>query len=333
MSEYEGVVISTRVRLARNLEGIPFPSKLSGSRDSAMKIVNTVRGVCDKLYKYDYYAMDKLSEIDRLALQERHIISPNLAKSIENSGVIVAKDNGVSIMINEEDHIRAQCVLRGYGLQKAYERIAEFDNQLDKDAKIAFDAKLGYLTACPTNLGTAMRASVMMFLPALTHLGEMARLINAIQKAGLTVRGVYGEGSNSIGYMYQISNQISIGLTEQSIINSVEEVVNTLCEKELQARKKWYQAEGIVLEDKVMRAYGILKYARRISSNEFMEHMASVKLGVSLGILKIDFELLNTLTELAQPANLCHYGGRMLNVEERDELRAQLIRDKIETNI
>ena len=244
--------------------------------------------------------------------------------------MIVVKDNGVSIMINEEDHIRAQCVLRGYGLKKAYERILEFDNQLDKDAKVAFDSRLGYLTACPTNLGTAMRASVMMFLPALTHSGQMPRLITAIQKAGLTVRGVYGEGSSSMGYMYQISNQISIGMTEQMIINSVEEVVNTLCEKELQTRKKWYQADGVLLEDKVMRAYGVLKYARRMSSKEFMEHMSNVKLGVSLGILDIEFELLNTLTELAQPANLCHYGGRMLNGEERDELRAQLVRDKID---
>lgn len=331
MGDYESVVISTRVRLARNIAEVPFPAKLSGSRDSAMKIVNIVKAVCDKLYDYDYYEMDKLSEIDRLALQERHIISPNLAKYIENSGVVVAKDNGVSIMVNEEDHIRAQCVLRGYGLQNAYNKILEFDNSLDKEANIAFDSKLGYLTACPTNLGTAMRASTMVFLPALTHSGEMPRIINAIQKIGLTVRGVYGEGSKSAGYMYQISNQNSIGLTEQSIIDNVAEAVNTLCEKELQARKRWYQSDGIAMEDMVMRAYGILKYARKISSVEFMKYMANVKLGVSLGILSIDFKLLNTLTELAQPANLCHYGGRMLNGDERDELRAKLVREKIES--
>lgn len=232
-------------------------------------------------------------------------------------------------MINEEDHIRAQCFIRGFGLQECYNKVNAFDDELCHQANIAYDSKLGYLTACPTNLGTGMRASVMMFLPALTYMGEITRIVNAVQQAGLTARGMYGEGSKSSGYLYQISNQITIGISEKDIIKNVTNIVEKICEQEQLARTKWYQAEGTALEDKIMRSFGILLYARRMSSAEFMEHMANVKLGVSLGILDLSMAMLNQLTELCQPANLCHYGGRKLSGEERDELRAKLVREKI----
>lgn len=330
MGKYDDIVVSSRVRLARNLKNIPFPSRLSGSATSSEKVINTVTKVCDKMFKYDLYRMNKINDVDRIALLERHLISPNLATNTENGAVCIGKDNGMSIMINEEDHIRAQCLMRGFGLQECFNKVNAFDDELASQTDIAYDSKLGYLTACPTNLGTGMRASVMLFLPALTYSGELASIINAVQQAGLTVRGMYGEGSKGSGYLYQISNQITIGISERDIIKNVTNVVEKICESEQNARKKLYKEQGILLEDSVMRSFGVLLYARRMSSDEFMEHIAKVKLGVSLGILNLSMPMLNQLTELCQPANLCHYGGRKLSVEERDELRAKLIRDKIQ---
>lgn len=330
MADYANIVVSSRVRLARNFSDIPFPSRLAGGSNEANKVIDTVKSTCDKLFKYDLYRMNKLSQVDRIALLERHLISTNLVENVDNGAVIIDKNNLVSVMLNEEDHVRAQCVVKGYALEKSYEIIREFDRALAQNASIAFNQKLGYLTSCPTNLGTGMRASVMLFLPALTHSGEINAVIRAVQQMGLTVRGSYGEGSEANGYLYQVSNQVSIGMTEEDIIKAVTNTVEKICEAEERARKKWYKAEGIMLEDKIMRSFGILLYARSISSSEFMEHMANVKLGVALKVLDLDMAMLNTLTELCQPANLCHYGGRSMDVNERDQIRANLVREKIQ---
>lgn len=329
MANIDNIVVSTRVRLARNLKDIPFPARLKGSPKSSEEVINTVKSVCDKLFKYDLLLMNRISDIDRIALLERHLISPNLAANIENGAVCIGKENGMSIMINEEDHIRAQCLIRGFALEECYKKVNAFDDKLSDMAQIAYDDKFGYLTACPTNLGTGMRASVMMFLPALTITGELSRLINEIQQAGLTVRGIYGEGSNGTGYLYQISNQITIGVSEGNLIKVVNNAVMKICESEQNARARLYKQEGIVLEDAVSRSLGILLYAKRITSDEFMEHMAKVKLGVALGILDLSMPMLNQLTELCQPANMCHYCGRKVNADERDIMRADLVRNKI----
>lgn len=329
MTNYDTIVVSTRVRLARNLKDIPFPAMLKGSPKSSEQVINTITAVCDKLFKYDLYRMNKINDVDRTALCERHLISPNLANNTENGAVAIGKDNGMSIMINEEDHVRAQCFMRGFGLNECYAKVNAFDDKLSEMANIAYDEKLGYLTACPTNLGTGMRASVMLFLPALTISGGLAKILNAVQQAGLTVRGMYGEGSKGTGYLYQVSNQITIGLSESDLIKNVENAVKTICEQEQIVREGLYKQQGINLEDNVMRSFGILLYARKITSDEFMEHMARVKLGVALGILDLSMPMLNQLTELCQPANMCHYGGRKLNEQERDILRANLVREKI----
>ncbi len=329
MANIDNIVVSTRVRLARNLKDIPFPARLKGSPKSSEEVINTVKSVCDKLFKYDLLLMNRISDIDRIALLERHLISPNLAANTENGAVCIGKENGMSIMINEEDHIRAQCLIRGFALEECYKKVNAFDDKLSDMAQIAYDDKFGYLTACPTNLGTGMRASVMMFLPALTITGELSRLINEIQQAGLTVRGIYGEGSNGTGYLYQISNQITIGVSEGNLIKVVNNAVMKICESEQNARARLYKQEGIVLEDAVSRSLGILLYAKRITSDEFMEHMAKVKLGVALGILDLSMPMLNQLTELCQPANMCHYCGRKVNADERDIMRADLVRNKI----
>ncbi len=330
MENINNIVVSTRVRLARNLKDIPFPARLKGSPKSSEKVINTVTSVCDKLFNYDLLQMNKISDIDRIALLERHLISPNLAANTENGAVCIGKDNGMSIMINEEDHIRAQCFIRGFGLEECFKKVNAFDDKLSEMAQIAYDDKLGYLTACPTNLGTGMRASVMMFLPGLTICGELGGIINEVQQAGLTVRGIYGEGSKASGYLYQISNQITIGVSEVNLLKIVTNAVMKICEREQSARLRIYNQDKIALEDTVSRSFGILLYAKRITSEEFMEHMAKVKLGVALGILDLSMPMLNQLTELCQPANMCHYCGRNVDANERDIKRADLVRNKIQ---
>ena len=330
MANYDNIIVSTRVRLARNLKDIPFPSMLKGSTKSSEKVINSVIAVCDKLFEYNVYKMNSISEIDRVALQEMHFISPNLAANTENGVVCISKDKKMSIMINEEDHIRAQCVIHGFALEECYKNVNSFDDKLSEMVQVAYDEKLGYLTACPTNLGTGMRASVMMFLPALSQSGKLSKVITMVQQMGLTVRGMYGEGSSAAGYLYQISNQISIGVSEIDLLKTVANAVKMICESEELERDKLHKIQGIALDDKVSRSLGILLYAKRLNSSEFMEHMANVKLGTSLGILKLSMPMLNYLTEFCQPASLCNYsGGGKLSAKERDEARAELVRSKI----
>ncbi len=330
MANYDSIIVSTRVRLARNLKDIPFPAMLKGSPKSSEKVVNTVTAACDKLFKYDFYKMSGISDIDRLTLQEMHLISPNLAKNTDNGAVCISKDSQMSIMINEEDHIRAQCVMGGFCLEECYKKVNAFDDKLSEIAALAYDDKLGYLTACPTNLGTGMRASVMLFLPALTKTRELTSIINHVQQMGLTVRGFYGEGSEGIGYLYQISNQITIGVSEIDLLKNVANAVIKICESEQSAREKLHSKLGIALEDSVSRSLGILLYAKRLSSGEFMEHIANVKLGTALNILDLSMPMLNHLTEFCQPASLCRYGGGKLSADKRDKLRADLVRSKIQ---
>lgn len=329
MTNLNNIVVSTRVRLARNLKGIPFPSKLKGSPKSSEQVIATVTAVCDKLFDYNKLCMNKISDIDRFSLQENHLISPNLAQNMENGVVCLSKDNEMSIMINEEDHIRAQCLKRGFALEECYKRVNAFDDKLSEMADVAFDEKLGYLTACPTNLGTGMRASVMLFLAGLAMTNQLRNITIAVQQAGLTVRGMYGEGSKGTGYLYQISNQLTIGVSELDLIKNVENIVKKICDSEQEARERVYAAQRIVLEDSVSRSLGILLYAKKISSDEFMEHMARVKLGTALGILDLNMKMLNVLTEACQPASLCKYKGTQLSAEERDRVRAELVSTKI----
>lgn len=330
MNKYDTIIVSTRVRLARNLKDIPFPSRLKGSQNSSEKVISTVTAVCDKLFKYDLYRMREIGNVDRLALQELHMISPNLAANTENGAVCIGKNNDMSIMINEEDHIRAQCISRGFELEECYKKVSAFDDKLSEMADIAYDDKLGFLTACPTNLGTGMRASVMLFLPALTITNNLLSIKAAVEQSGLTVRGMYGEGSQGTGYLYQISNQITLGVSEIDLIKNVESAVLKICEAEEIARQNLFRKQRVEIEDSVSRSLGILLYARKITTAEFMDHIAKVKLGVALKVLDLSMPMLNNLTELCQPANICRYSGRELNEQDRDIKRAELVRNKIQ---
>lgn len=324
MNNYTDVVISTRVRLARNAEGVPFPRKLNDERAFSV-VMKAAETTARSLFGFKFYQMGHLEEIDRQAIFERHLISRDLAQNLKTGAVIISDSEDMSVMINEEDHYRIQAISKGFDIMDAYERAVSFDNALAGNIKLAFTDKLGYLTSCPTNIGTGLRASVMVFLPALTMSGKINSLIDSIQQLSLTVRGVYGEGSGADGYMYQISNQISLGQSEKEIIDNVTKVIDVICRSEMKERKNMLEKEGVRLTDRVMRAYGILSNARLLSSQELLQYASIIKLGASLGIIQLKTDIYDLIIE-AQPANLIKLKGKALNPDERDVFRADFVR-------
>ncbi|MBR7110292.1 MAG: protein arginine kinase [Clostridia bacterium] len=323
MNAYSGIVISSRVRLARNAKSIPFPSKLSDERAFSV-IMKSAEEVAKSLFNFKFYQMGHLDEIDRQAIFERHLISRDLAQNLKTGAVIVSENEDMSIMINEEDHYRIQAISKGFNLTDALDRAVAFDNVLSGKIELAYSDRLGYLTSCPTNVGTGMRASVMVHLPALTMSGKINSLISSIQQLSLTVRGVYGEGSKADGYMYQISNQVSLGQSEQEIIDSVTKVIDVVCRAEQEERKNMQKRDGLHLIDKITRAYGVLTNATLLSTGELLEFMSYVALGDSLGLFKIKGDL-HDLIISAQPANLIKSAGKNMQAQERDEYRAKQV--------
>jgi protein arginine kinase len=318
------VAVSSRVRLARNIDGLPFPHKLSD--DSKLDIASSVFAELNKDEQYKLYTMAELSSIDYEALKEKYLISSDLIDNKESGAVIVNKDETVAVMINEEDHIRAQSLLKGSCLSKAYDKISAVDNNISKKLNIAFSREYGYLTCCPTNLGTGMRASVMLFLPALTINRRINELIASVNKLHLTVRGNYGEGSAAAGHLYQLSNQISLGVSEDDIIKTVDETVEVICVRECEERERLVKQNSYELKDKIMRSWGVLTNAYKIDTSEFMSLMSDIKLGASIDIIKLkDPNVLNDLLTLAQPANLTQTYGKPMSPVERDIYRAEFV--------
>lgn len=324
----ENIVVSSRVRLARNFKGIPFPQKLKDINavnlitNSAVKAAN---------FEHDLYFMRDLNPLDRLAFVERHLISVDLVNHTDIGAFILSKDESIAVMINEEDHIRAQCIKKGMNLRLCYNTINQYDNRLAQEMPIAYDSEFGYLTSCLTNVGTGMRASVMLFLPAMTFSKTIDKYIKIAQKKGITVRGVYGERSSPEGCMYQLSNTCSLGLSEQNILEQVENIVAEFCATEQGLRQTLYNKNKIYFEDKVYRAYGILTNARSLPSSEFMEIMSLLKFGIAMNIIGFkDIELLDKMVILAQPANLCKFSNNQnLTPEMRDIVRAKYVRDTL----
>ena len=310
MQDMKDVVYSSRVRLARNVRGLPFPHRLHGEEE-IYKMMQKVKEACDKVVATDCYQMRGFDPIEAQVLVEKHLVSPQLTQECPYGVAFVSKDETISVMLNEEDHIRQQCIVEGMGLDRAYESLSQIDREIAKTLPIAYSPEWGYLTACPTNLGAAMRASAMVFLPA------------------LTMSGVYGEGSQAEGYLYQISNQAAIGMSEREILDRMNLVVSKLVEAERIARQNIAKHEGIKLKDKIMRAYGTMLYACKMSSQELMELSALVKLGVCLQYLDCDLSKLNRLIVESQPATLCKLTGKNLNVAERDVARAAIVRKKL----
>ncbi|SET72871.1 protein arginine kinase [Natronincola peptidivorans] len=324
------IVISSRVRIARNIEGIPFPHGLSEA---------LAKEVTEKVHKgilagntsfnedFQLISMRETDEVDRLNYVEKHLISPDLAKNIATGNMLVNQEETISIMINEEDHIRIQCLLPGLQLQEGWDIADKIDDLLEEKVTYAFDEELGYLTACPTNLGTGIRSSVMLHLPALSLTGFIQAVLRAAGQIGLAVRGIYGEGTEFIGNLYQISNQVTLGITEKEIIGNLHDVTMQIVEKERGARKNLVDAKKIELEDRVFRSFGILKNARKIAANEAMQLISDVKLGVNLGLIQeAPLEKVNSLITMIQPGYLQKYYERPLNIAERDIKRAELIR-------
>lgn len=327
----DDIIISTRIRLARNLEKYPFPPAMSqiDAKQATKEIEEEILNSNSTLSKsFDIYHLDEISDPDKQILYEKHLISYEMLKKSYGS-VLITKDEDMSLMIMEEDHLRLQIIYGGLKLDEAYETAARVDDLIDERVKYAFDKDFGYLTSCPTNTGTGLRASVMMHLPALTMTGSISRIITSAGKLGIAIRGLYGEGSKAYGNLYQISNQVTLGLSEKEIIEKVKNIVNQILEHEKDARQKMYQANKSLIEDKVFRSYGILKYARSISSKEAKSLISEVLLGKNMGIIPDIKENLIELMILTEPAFVEEIYKQKLSVDERDQMRAQFIREKM----
>ncbi len=278
------IVISTRIRLARNFAAYPFPHKMDDAQ--AEDIVALVREGLKELDDFTEYNLTSLTREEGIKLQEKYLVSAALLKS-EGGAAFVSADECISIMVNEEDHLREQYICKGFDLWKAYERISGIDEGLSSLYDFAFEEKLGFLTACPSNLGTGMRASVMMFLPALAMTGKLKTLLPKIKEEGMTVRGAFGEGTTAEGYMYQVSNERTLGWTEAELIEQTSKTTMTLCDEELRARERLLKTDGEDLKDRCLRSYGVLTNCAILSEEEFLAKIADVRLGIALGFLEL----------------------------------------------
>lgn len=332
INNIESTVVSTRVRLARNLADYPFPNRLQ-SEAQAKEIVRAVQGAASRLRSFNLYYMNDISEEVAQAICDDHLISADLVASSYGAALIDEEEaeephGKFSIMINEEDHLREQYILRGLNLPLAYTKISAIDDELSKSLPFAFDEELGYLTACPTNLGTGLRASVMLFLPGLTRMNKMDRLIREISRLGHTVRGVYGEGSAAEGCMYQVSNEVTLGVSEEYILSEVQRAALEIVNLESQARKALRAGDTVGLKDECCRAVGILANCERISYAEFLQLASDVKLGAALGFLDIsEFTWLDDFIASMRPANLNLYTDIELTPAQRDVYRARECRN------
>jgi len=329
--EYD-IALSSRIRLARNFADIPFSSRMSVKhQDELIQRMQEIIADNQAYGKLMFVDMTSMHPIDKISLMERHLISPDLAETKENSGAFINENENLSIMINEEDHIRIQAMFSGIQLEKAYMVCDGIDSIISEKADYAFDDKYGYLTSCPTNLGTGMRASVMLHLPALVMTGYMKSILESCNKVGVTVRGIYGENSDAVGDMFQVSNQISLGRIEEETIASIDGICKQIIDREKTLRLQLYKQNVYKFEDKIYRSYGLLLNARIISTQECFKFLSDVRLGVSMGIIKdIDIATLNEILVLSQSATLQKISGKQLGEDERDIKRAELIRMKIE---
>ena len=321
------IVMSTRIRLARNLNEYPFPSKLDTvGKDKVNSLVKSTLFESDNA-GLSYIEMKDLSRLQAVSLAERHLISPEFAAKKDGSALILSDDESVSIMLCEEDHIRLQVMKSGLALEEAYDIANKLDNVIDAKLDYAFDERIGYLTQCPTNLGTAMRASVMLHLPALTRCGQITRLSNTVSKLGLTIRGANGEGSQPRGDMYQISNKITLGITEETAIANLKSIVLQLVAQERAAAAE--MIKNPAEEDKIFRALGVLKNARLLSTDEFMELISVVRLGAARGLIDIPVEKINELIVNMQPATVSAANEDATNPTARDAVRAKAVREAL----
>ncbi|MCM3715715.1 protein arginine kinase [Halalkalibacter oceani] len=327
------IVLSSRIRLARNLEEYKFPLLASMEESYAVS-----KHIGEALTQQEFQEvgplelvrMDELKTNEKRVLVEKHLISPHLADQSKYGAVLLDKEEAVSIMVNEEDHLRIQCLWPGFQLEKGLQTANAIDDWIEGLLTYAFDEKRGYLTSCPTNVGTGLRASVMMHLPALAMTQQLNRILPAINQLGLVVRGIYGEGSEALGNLFQISNQITLGKSEEDIVEDLRGVVLQLIQQERAARNMLLDHSRLQLEDRVSRSYGILCHSRLIESKEATQRLSDVRLGIDLGLIQgLSATILNELMILTQPGFLQQYAGDVLSSNQRDERRATLIRERM----
>lgn len=319
------IVLSTRVRLARNIDDYPFPTRLTVA--DKKKVCETVRDALsfDGSDDFSYIEMTSLSRSQAISLAERHLISPEFTGSPEGRALLLTQDESISIMLCEEDHIRLQVMKSGLALHEAYDIADKIDNVLSTRLNFAFDERIGYLTQCPTNLGTAMRASVMLHLPALTRTGKLSSLASTVSKLGLVLRGAYGEGSKARGDIYQLSNQITLGITETAALDNLRAITLQLIAQERQTAAELLK--NLREEDNIWRAKGILSNARLLSGDEFMELISLVRMGTVRGMFDISLETVNELIVNMQPATINAANSSDLSASERDCYRAEKVRE------
>ncbi|MBV9391767.1 MAG: protein arginine kinase [Verrucomicrobia bacterium] len=327
------VVISSRVRLARNLSKMPFPGWAKKTEririlDEIKPEINCLNQMKDGFSEH----LNELSAVEKQVLVERHLISREHAAKGVGSAVMISSSQAISIMINEEDHLRMQAITSGLDLLKTFQMIDEVDTALEAHLDFAFDPELGYLTACPTNVGTGMRASAMVHLPGLVLGEQVNQVVNSVNKIGLAVRGLYGEGTEALGNLFQVSNQTTLGEKESQIIERLNKVIETLIQRESQARENLLATRRTTLLDQIGRAYGILTHAHSVSSKEALNLLSIMRLGIDLGFFPEGGRLIiNALLMETQPAHLQHFSQQKLAAEERDYRRADIVREKLKS--
>lgn len=330
---HQRIVLSSRVRLARNLRSLPFPG--FAKKPDRAKAYDTARPAVDQTTQMRGAfgdSMDNLGALDKQILVERHLISREHAAKGAGSGVVIAKDETLCVMINEEDHLRMQAILPGLQVKQAWDILDGFDSALEGQLEYAYSRELGYLTACPTNLGTGMRVSAMLHLPALMLNEQIDQIIQAVNKLGMAVRGLYGEGTEAYGSIFQVSNQMTLGEAEKDIVDRLNKVLAQIIEHEGNARLALLEKKPKVLLNHIGRAYGTLANAHSITSKEAMNLLSLMRLGVDISLFKgVDLALVDELFILGQPAHLQKQFSEKLSAEERDFIRADMLRERLKT--
>jgi protein arginine kinase len=326
------IVLTSRIRLARNLRHHPFPGW--SKKEQRRETLRTLRPAVEALgCMKDAFSqeLDDLSSVQKQVMVERHLISREHAARGEGSAAVIERRQSIAIMLNEEDHLRMQSIRPGMQLSSAYEALSKIDDELTQSLEYAFDYDLGFLTTCPTNLGTGMRASAMLHLPALVLSDQIAQVLQAVNKIGLAVRGLYGEGTESLGNLFQISNQSTLGESEENILSRLERVIQQVSSHERNARLKLMEDDPAMVRDKIGRAYGVLRHAWIIDSKEALNHVSLLRLGGDLGFFPHEtVRLCDALLMDIQPAHLQLHTGRKLSAEERDSIRAEIIRARLQ---
>ncbi|MGE5422803.1 MAG: protein arginine kinase [Ignavibacteriales bacterium] len=323
------IVVTSRIRLARNLTSVPFPHMLAD--DTAAGVIEQVGRAVQDIPDLKMTLSSELSHLERQMLLEKHLISKEQAETDSKyRGVICNESGSIVIMVNEEDHLRIQSVLPGLQLNQAYKYADDIDNSLEKGLEYAFDEQIGYLTSCPTNVGTGMRASVMLHLPAIAMTNQQGRVFNSVAPLGLTVRGIYGEGTETLGNLYQLSNQVTLGQNEEDIINNLWTVTLHILDQERSIRERMLTDMHYQIEDRVWRSFGVVTNAKMITSSEALALLSDVRLGSDLRILpNLSRRVLNELIVAIRPAHLQKAAGRDMASLERDLARSEVIKSKI----